>query len=246
MFFAAGVSAYGAAMFHLFTHAFFKALLFLGAGSVIHAMSGEQDMRKMGGIVAARSRRPTSLMWIGSLALAASAFPASCFAGFYSKDTILEAAWALGHGGRALRLLARHRRRVPDRVLFLAPAVHDLPRQAARRPRRPWTMCTRSPWVMLVPLFVLAIGAALRRHARLRTSSSATSMAEFWRRARSSCCRRPRFASTPPHACAGLGQAAAAGRRPGRHRARLSDVHPRSRAAARLAPPVPRRSTCSC
>ncbi len=51
MFFAAGVSAYGAAMFHLMTHAFFKALLFLGAGSVIHAMSGEQDMRKMGGLV---------------------------------------------------------------------------------------------------------------------------------------------------------------------------------------------------
>ena len=50
MFFAAGVSAYGAAMFHLMTHAFFKALLFLGAGSVIHAMSGEQDMRKMGGL----------------------------------------------------------------------------------------------------------------------------------------------------------------------------------------------------
>jgi NADH-quinone oxidoreductase subunit L len=50
MFFAAGVSAYGAAMFHLFTHAFFKALLFLGAGSVIHAMSGEQDMRRMGGL----------------------------------------------------------------------------------------------------------------------------------------------------------------------------------------------------
>ncbi len=60
MFFAAGVSAYSAAMFHLVTHAFFKALLFLGAGSVIHAMSGEQDMRKMGGLRAAHSRTPTS------------------------------------------------------------------------------------------------------------------------------------------------------------------------------------------
>ncbi len=68
MFFAAGVSAYGAAMFHLMTHAFFKALLFLGAGSVIHAMSGEQDMRKMGGIW---YLMPCTyvLMWIGSLAL---------------------------------------------------------------------------------------------------------------------------------------------------------------------------------
>src|SRR5271154_1329854 len=91
MFFAAGVSAYGAAMFHLITHAFFKALLFLGAGSVIHAVSGEQDMRKMGGL---RSLIPATyvLMWIGSLSLA-GIWP---FAGYYSKDTILEAAWAAG------------------------------------------------------------------------------------------------------------------------------------------------------
>ncbi len=79
MFFAAGVSAYGAAMFHLITHAFFKALLFLGAGSVIHAMSGEQDMRKMGGLW--RSLIPVTyvLMWIGSLSLA-GIWP---FAGYY-------------------------------------------------------------------------------------------------------------------------------------------------------------------
>jgi NADH-quinone oxidoreductase subunit L len=66
MFFALGVSAYSAAMFHLVTHAFFKALLFLGAGSVIHAMSGEQDMRKMGGVW---KKIPVTyaLMWIGSL-----------------------------------------------------------------------------------------------------------------------------------------------------------------------------------
>ncbi|MGH6969704.1 MAG: NADH-quinone oxidoreductase subunit L, partial [Stellaceae bacterium] len=91
MFFAAGVSAYGAAIFHLMTHAFFKALLFLGAGSVIHAVSGEQDMRKMGGL---RSLIPATyiLMWIGSLALA-GIWP---FAGYYSKDTILEASWAAG------------------------------------------------------------------------------------------------------------------------------------------------------
>jgi NADH-quinone oxidoreductase subunit L len=89
MFFAAGVSAYSAAMFHLTTHAFFKALLFLGAGSVIHAMSGEQDMRKMGGIW---RKIPVTytFMWIGSLALAGIPL----FAGYFSKDLIIEAAFA--------------------------------------------------------------------------------------------------------------------------------------------------------
>jgi len=91
MFFAAGVSAYGAAIFHLVTHAFFKALLFLGAGAVIHAMSDEQDIRRMGGI---RLLIPKTyaMMWIGSLALAGIPF----FAGYYSKDAILEAAYLQG------------------------------------------------------------------------------------------------------------------------------------------------------
>jgi NADH-quinone oxidoreductase subunit L len=93
MFFAAGVSAYGGAMFHLMTHAFFKALLFLGAGSVIHALSGEQDMRKMGGIYYLVPYTYI-LMWIGSLALA-GIWP---FAGYYSKDMILEAAYAASTG----------------------------------------------------------------------------------------------------------------------------------------------------
>src|SRR5208282_597231 len=88
MFFAIGVSAYAAAMFHVVMHAFFKALLFLGAGSVIHAMSGEQDMRRMGGIWK-HIKLTWALMWIGSLALAGIPF----FAGFYSKDIILESAW---------------------------------------------------------------------------------------------------------------------------------------------------------
>ncbi|MBM3557003.1 MAG: NADH-quinone oxidoreductase subunit L, partial [Alphaproteobacteria bacterium] len=93
MFFAAGVSAYGAAMFHLFTHAFFKALLFLGAGSVIHGMSNEQDMRRMGGT---RQLLPVTywMMMIGTLALTGVPF----FAGFYSKDMIIESAWAAGGG----------------------------------------------------------------------------------------------------------------------------------------------------
>jgi NADH-quinone oxidoreductase subunit L len=96
MFFAAGVSAYGAAMFHLFTHAFFKALLFLGSGCVIHAMSDEQDMRKMGGIW---KMVPITyaFMWIGSLSLAGIGIPGVFgMAGFYSKDIIVESAWAAG------------------------------------------------------------------------------------------------------------------------------------------------------
>ena len=88
MFFAAGLSAYNVAIFHLVTHAFFKALLFLGAGAVIHALSDEQDMRKMGGIWKAIPAT-FAMMWIGSLALAGIPF----FAGFYSKDAILAFAW---------------------------------------------------------------------------------------------------------------------------------------------------------
>lgn len=87
MFFACGLSAYSAAIFHLATHAFFKALLFLSAGSVIHAINGEKDINRMGGIY---NKIPFTyaMMWIGSLALA-GIFP---FSGFYSKDAILEAA----------------------------------------------------------------------------------------------------------------------------------------------------------
>ena len=87
MFFACGVGAYDAGIFHLYTHAFFKALLFLGAGSVIHAMSDEQDMRRMGGIWS-KVKITYAVMWIGTLALVG--FPG--FAGFFSKDAILEAA----------------------------------------------------------------------------------------------------------------------------------------------------------
>lgn len=89
---ALGVSAYSAAVFHLMTHAFFKALLFLGAGSVIIAMHHEQDMRKMGGL---RKYMPITFitMWIGTLALVGTPF----FSGFYSKDTIIEAAQHHAH-----------------------------------------------------------------------------------------------------------------------------------------------------
>ncbi len=92
MFVAAGVGAFSAGIFHLMTHAFFKALLFLGAGSVIHALSGEQDLRRMGGL---RRRIPVTFWTMLTAALAISGiFP---LAGFFSKDEILWSAWAGGH-----------------------------------------------------------------------------------------------------------------------------------------------------
>merc|ERR1712096_329465 len=91
MFFAAGVGAYHVAMFHLFTHAFFKALLFLGSGSVIHSLKNEQDIRFMGGIW---KKLPYTwiLMLIGTLALTGFPF----LSGFYSKDAIIEFAYIRG------------------------------------------------------------------------------------------------------------------------------------------------------
>ena len=106
MFFACGVGAYQAAMFHLFTHAFFKALLFLGAGSVIHGMHHEQDMRRMGGL--ARFLPVTfAAMTIGNIAITGLGVPGiGGFAGFYSKDAILETAYAAGLGGNGLGYFA--------------------------------------------------------------------------------------------------------------------------------------------
>jgi NADH-quinone oxidoreductase subunit L len=154
MFFAAGVSAYGAAMFHLFTHAFFKALLFLGAGSVIHAMSSEQDMRRMGGLW---NKIPITyaLMWIGSLSLAGIPF----FAGFYSKDSILAAAWASGTAvGRYSFCLGIFTAFLTAfyswRLLIMT--FHG----TSRADHETQHHIHESPWVMLVPLFVLAAGAA--------------------------------------------------------------------------------------
>ena len=153
MFFAAGVSAYPAAMFHLTTHAFFKALLFLGAGSVIHALSDEQDLRKMGGIW--RQVPVTyAMMWIGSLALAGFPF----FAGFYSKDMILEAAFAAHTGvgqmafwlGCAAALLTAF---YSWRLLIMA--FHGTPRASADV----MSHVHESPKVMLLPLVPLALGA---------------------------------------------------------------------------------------
>jgi len=100
MFMAAGVGAYQASMFHLFTHAFFKALLFLGAGSVIHAMVHEQDMRRYGGLM--RYLPVTAaVMIIGTIAITGLGIPGVelGFAGFYSKDSIIHAAYMAGAAG---------------------------------------------------------------------------------------------------------------------------------------------------
>ena len=153
MFFAAGVSAYAAAMFHLFTHAFFKALLFLGSGSVIHAMSGEQDMRRMGGLWR-KIPYTYAVMWIGSLSLCGIPF----FAGYFSKDMILSAAWAAGTPvGRYAFCLGTFTAFLTAfyswRLLIMT--FHGKP----RADEETWHHVHESPWVMLIPLFVLAAGA---------------------------------------------------------------------------------------
>ena len=155
MFIAAGVGAYQASMFHLLTHAFFKALLFLGAGSVIHAMSDEQDIRRMGGIWKLIPLT-YAVMWIGNLAL--SGIPP--FAGYFSKDAILEAAWAshagYAHYGFWCGLVAAFLTAFYSwRLLILT--FHGKPRADAH------TMAHvhESPAVMTVPLILLAIGAVV-------------------------------------------------------------------------------------
>ncbi|HEY8353237.1 MAG TPA: NADH-quinone oxidoreductase subunit L [Sphingomonadales bacterium] len=153
MFFAIGVSAYGAAIFHLFTHAFFKALLFLGAGSVIHAMSDEQDMRRMGGIWR-KIPLTYAMMLIGTLALTGVPF----FAGFYSKDMILESAYAAQTGvGRyafVLGIAAAFMTAFYSwRLVFLT--FHGKPRASEEVMHH----VHESPKVMTLPLILLAIGA---------------------------------------------------------------------------------------
>jgi NADH-quinone oxidoreductase subunit L len=156
MFFAAGLSAYPAAMFHLATHAFFKALLFLGSGSVIHGLHHEQDMRNMGG-VARHMKFTYAMMWIGSLALAGVGFAGIGFAGYYSKDMILEAAFgahtplglaAFWLGIAAATLTAFY----SWRLIFMT--FHGKPRYDTHHltPHEPGLSMT-------IPLFVLAVGA---------------------------------------------------------------------------------------
>ena len=198
MFFAAGVGAYEAAMFHLFTHAFFKALLFLGAGSVIHGMHHEQDMRKMGGLW---KLLPVTyaVMTIGTIAITGLGIPGvGGFAGFYSKDSIIESAFASftnGHSAMGLfaffvgilaaGLTAYYSWRLVFMTFHNKPAWKDASHDAHAHddhashaqlethsepldddghahddhahhgPLKPH----ESPWIMLVPLLLLSVGA---------------------------------------------------------------------------------------
>jgi NADH-quinone oxidoreductase subunit L len=159
MFVAIGLGFYSAAIFHLFTHAFFKALLFLGSGSVIHAVSDEQDMRKMGGL---RKHIPTTywMMIIGTLALTGVGIPATVIgtAGFFSKDAIIEGAF-VGHNAMAgfafaaLVVAAIFTSFYSWRLIFMT--FHGKPRATADVMHH----VHESPPVMLVPLFVLAVGS---------------------------------------------------------------------------------------
>jgi NADH-quinone oxidoreductase subunit L len=156
MFLAAGMGAFGVAVFHLYTHAFFKALLFLGSGSVIHAMSGEQDMRRMGGL---RRKIPWTYatFLVGTLAIAGIPF----LAGFYSKDEILLAVLGEGHTvlfGLAL-FAALLTAAYMARLLFLTffgefRGGHDAEHHLHE-----------SPWSMLGPLVALAAGSVVAGYA---------------------------------------------------------------------------------
>jgi NADH-quinone oxidoreductase subunit L len=153
MFFALGVSAYAAGVFHLATHACFKALLFLGCGSVIHAMSDEQDMRNMGGLW---KMIPVTyvLMWIGSLALG-GIWP---FAGWWSKDIIIEAAYAadtaVGSFAFYMGVIAAFLTAFYSWRLLLM-TFHGKPRMEESVQAR----IHESPLVMLLPMGLLAVGA---------------------------------------------------------------------------------------
>ena len=180
MFFAAGVGAYGAAMFHLFTHAFFKALLFLGAGSVIHAMHHEQDMRYYGNL---RKHIPLTFwaMMMGTLAITGVGIYhlGIGFAGFWSKDAIIEVAFARGTelgmfafwmGVFAALLTSFYSWRLMFLTFWGKPrwiesehiqhSVHKTPEQAGEDTTGGYHP-HESPISMLVPLGVLSIGAVL-------------------------------------------------------------------------------------
>jgi NADH-quinone oxidoreductase subunit L len=153
MFFAAGVGAYHVAIFHLFTHAFFKALLFLGSGSVIHAFKDEQDIRNMGGV---RKKLPFTyiLMLIGTLALTGFPF----LSGFYSKDAIIEFAYlrnsSLGNYTVVIGIFTAFLTSIYSWRLFFK-TFHG----SYNNKKIPINETHESPLVMLIPLFFLGIGA---------------------------------------------------------------------------------------
>ena len=153
MFFAAGVGAYSVAMFHLFTHAFFKALLFLGAGSIIHALKDEQDIRNMGGM---RKKLPYTytFMLIGTLALTGFPF----LSGFYSKDAIIEFAYLrnspLGNYAATIGILTAFLTAVYSWRLFFK-TFHG----PYNNKKVTINETHESPIIMLIPLVFLSIGA---------------------------------------------------------------------------------------
>ncbi|MBP6985720.1 MAG: NADH-quinone oxidoreductase subunit L [Alphaproteobacteria bacterium] len=176
MFFAIGVSAYSAAIFHLVTHAFFKALLFLGAGSVIHALSDEQDMRKMGGIWKFIPQT-YAMMWIGSLALAGVPF----FAGYFSKDLILEATWlsnswtgkyAFILGMASVFMTAFYSWRL------LMMTFHGEP----RADEKVMGHIHEAPMPMMLPLFVLSLGAVFGGYVPDLYGWFSTHAPDFWQK----------------------------------------------------------------
>ncbi|TIX49996.1 NADH-quinone oxidoreductase subunit L [Alteraurantiacibacter aquimixticola] len=196
MFFAAGVGAYGAAMFHLFTHAFFKALLFLGAGSVIHAMHHEQDMRYYGGL---RKEIPLTFwaMMAGTLAITGVGVYhlGLGFAGFFSKDAIIEVAFASGTemgmfafwvGVFAALLTSFYSWRLMFLTFWGKPrwiesehiqhSVHKTPEQAGEDTTGGYHP-HESPLNMLVPLGVLSIGAIAAGYV---FKTAFLDSAEFW------------------------------------------------------------------
>ncbi|MGO1117611.1 NADH-quinone oxidoreductase subunit L [Rhodovibrionaceae bacterium A322] len=178
MFFAIGVGAYNAAMFHLTTHAFFKALLFLGAGAVIHAMHHEQDMRRMGGLY---KKIPVTyaLMWIGTLALIGFGIPGlGGFAGFYSKDMIIEVAYAkhsgMGNFAFVMGVLAALLTSFYSfRLLFLT--FHGKTRADAHT----FDHAHEAPKVMMLPLTLLVIGSIFAG-GLLYSSFVGSNMDAFW------------------------------------------------------------------
>jgi len=154
MFVALGVGAYEVAMFHLFTHAFFKALLFLGSGSVIHAMSDEQDMRRMGGLY---KLIPVTwvMMVIGTLAL--TGFPFT--AGYYSKDAIIEAAYAAAHNPAHMYAFAMTVIAALFTSFYSWRLIFMTFHGTSRASNETLSHVHESPLVMLMPLVILAVGA---------------------------------------------------------------------------------------
>ena len=153
MFFAAGVGAYNVAMFHLFTHAFFKALLFLGAGSVIHSFKEEQDINKMGGVW---KNLPYTyiLMIIGTLALTGFPF----LSGYYSKDAIIEFAYlkntSLGYNAASVGIFTAILTSIYSWRLIFKTFHGDYNNKVISK-----SSMHESPLVMLLPLFILAFGS---------------------------------------------------------------------------------------